>query len=274
MLGKSHPTFYRVNFGFSGEKPTLSVRLQFSSRTFTGIYFRSDHEWIFCPGILCCSNDHGITESSSAKLIQEGSTFLSARNSGKPVALRDSNFRRKRTLQNEFCGIGSATISQDSAQFAKDCLTLRVQIEYAINQGYINGSGWNWQMLGIRMTKFDVLDSIFGGCLSSPRQHGIAEIDTDNLSGRSDSLGGNQRIEPCAASEIEHHGPNRDICKDGYVRDSGKSINGYRWKAGKHLRGIAYALREISANGKRVLIHWMLRSLGINPANSIAELLI
>jgi hypothetical protein len=252
----------------------LNLAEAIGCRLFACIYFGSDHERIFRSGISRRSNDSGISESRCAKFIEKGSAFPGARNSGKPVILRGSNFGRKRTLQNEFSGIGCTTISQDSGQFAKDCLTLGVQVKYPISQGYIHGPCWYRQILGIRMAKFHMLDSAFCSRLSGPRQHGITEIDADNLSCRSGSPGGNQRIEPCAASEVQHLGPDRDICEHGHVRNSGKSIHAYRWKTGKYFRRIAYAFRETTADGKRMLFGRMLRSLGIDPANSIAELLI
>jgi hypothetical protein len=68
--------------------------------------------------------------------------------------------------------------------------------------------------------EFNVIHSCFCGGLTGASQHGVAEIYANNSPGLSDSACCNQGIETRAAPQVENCSPDRDICKDGYIRDT------------------------------------------------------
>ncbi len=98
-----------------------------------GEYFCDKSYRVFCPRVSQCPQDASFPESGSHEFIEEAAGFLCACNSGKPIGFVQL-FLRKRSGDDQFCGIYGSAAPHDSRQFLENLSSRRIQVEDAVEQ--------------------------------------------------------------------------------------------------------------------------------------------
>jgi hypothetical protein len=83
----------------------------------------------------------------------------------------------ERLSQDKFSSVYRAAWPHHPGQLTKDRFPLRVQVEYAVDYGYIDLAIFNSQVIRICPVKFHVIGSYFRRTLSGPPEHSLTEVD-------------------------------------------------------------------------------------------------
>jgi hypothetical protein len=114
-----------------------------SQSLFSSENLRREYVRTLCPSVAAGPEHHRLTESGGAEFLQEGTAFLGAGDSCEPVCFAAANLQGKRCAQYEFRGVSHTSTAKHAGEFPEDRRSRRIQIEDAIDQGNVCGSGFD-----------------------------------------------------------------------------------------------------------------------------------
>jgi hypothetical protein len=120
-------------------------------------------------------------EPHRSELFQEGAALPGTGNSSKPVNFTLFDFWGNRRTQNKFSRVYCSVGPHHPGKFTEYGISLRIQVEYAVDQDYIDQTIFYTQVIRICLVKFHVIDSDLRGTLLGPPKHGFAEVNADYL---------------------------------------------------------------------------------------------
>ena len=146
------------------------------------------HSGVLCPGVACQPEDGHVSKTGCSELFQEGISFLSAGDSGKPVDFAGSYLGGERLTQDELSEKDSAAVFYHTREFRKDRRSRRIEVEDAVDKCCVNRPIFQRQVLRVSPAKEDILQAKLLNRLVSAEQHGFAEVQPEHSPARSDAL--------------------------------------------------------------------------------------